>query len=629
MPTTVTMLGRAWRSLGMLLVLGNPVASARAQSVSGATSGRAPVVTKVEPPNWWARHTINPVRLLIRGEHLEGARVQCPRLSCSGVRVNAKGTYAFVDVRIAPTTTPGSYPLSLRTAGGSVTVPFTVSAQLPTLGRFQGFGEDDAVYLLMPDRFANGDTNNDRTAKSPAILDRSKGRFYHGGDIAGIRQRLPYLKSLGITAIWLNPIYDNNDGVDEKEMYGGQPTTGYHGYGATDLYSVDEHLGAMADFKALVDDAHRQGIKVILDMVANHTGPYHPWVNDAPTPSWYHGTAAAHPENTWQTWTLANRYANDALRRATLDGWFINILPDFNQDDPDVARYLIQNTLWWVGMSGMDGIRQDTWPYVPTRFWRDWMMAIKAQYPTLRVVGEVFDGDPAMLRFFEGTHRTHDGIRTGVDLLFDFPLFYPIRDAFIQGKPMKGIAQMLMRDHLYDNPNALMPFFGLHDVSRFMGEPGATVAGLKLAFTTVLTMRGVPLVYYGDEIAMPGGPDPDNRRDFPGGWVSDPRNAFEEAGRTAEQQAVWQHVQTLLRTRAQHTDLRRAPMEHVVVTEQQLVYRRGGVVVALNNDTLAATVAVPVPVSGRDVLGVCGVSAVGMASATIAMPARSSCVFVP
>jgi glycosidase len=550
-------------------------------------------------------------------------------LACGQVTVNAQGTYAFVDVRIAPSTKPGAYPLTLRTAQGSVQAPFTVSAQLPTLGRFQGFGVDDVVYLLMPDRFANGDSTNDRPAKSPAILDRSKGRYYHGGDLAGVRQKLPYLKQLGITTIWMNPIYDNNDGTDTLEVYDKQPTTGYHGYGATDMYAVDEHLGTMAEFKGLVDAAHAHGIKVVLDMVANHTGPYHPWVKDAPTPTWFHGTQASHPNNTWQTWTLANRYANDSLRRATLDGWFINILPDFNQDDPEVARYLIQNTLWWVGMSGMDGIRQDTWPYVPVTFWRDWMAAIKKQYPTLRVVGEVFDGDPAMIRFFEGTKTTHEGVRTGVDNLFDFPLYYPIRDAFIGGKPIKGIAQMLMRDHLYDKPDALMPFLGLHDVSRFMGEQGATVAGLKMAFTTVLTTRGTPLVYYGDEIAIAGGPDPDNRRDFPGGWAGDASNAFEASGRSAEQQAVWQHVQTLLRTRAAVPDLRRARTEHLVVTDQQFVFRRGRATVALNNDTAAVSVVVPSAVAGRDALGVCGAPVVVRDRSTVQIPAKSSCVFVP
>jgi len=589
---------------------------------------QAPVIEKVEPPNWWANHSINPVRVLIRGQHLTGARLECPRLTCGRVRVNAAGTYAFVDVTIAARTAPGSYPLRLRTAEGEASAPFAITAALPTLGRFQGFSADDVLYLLMPDRFANGDTTNDRPSKSPDILDRSKGRYYHGGDLAGVREKLPYLKSLGITAIWLNPLYDNNDGLDLKETYSGQPTTGYHGYGATDLYAVDEHLGTLSEFTQLVDDAHRQGIKIILDMVANHTGPYHPWVKNPPTLKWFHGSEADHPNNTWQTWTLASQYATPAMQQATLDGWFINLLPDFNQDDPDVAQYLIQNTLWWVGMSGMDGIRQDTWPYVPRAFWRDWMAAIKRQYPTLTVVGEVLDGDPAMIAFFEGTHAAHDGIRTGVDKMFDFPLHYAVRDAFAKGQSVRAVAQMLMRDHLYDDPNSLVTLLGLHDVSRFMGETGATADGLKLGFTFLFTTRGAPLVYYGDEIALAGGHDPDNRRDFPGGWREDTRNAFAASGRTPQEQSVFAHIQMLLSARAAQRDLRRGPMRQLLVTDQQFVYQRGAHTVLINNDTIAAEVQVPAVVAGTDALATCGAPRVANGRSAVTIPARSSCLFV-
>jgi neopullulanase len=609
-----TMIG-TWRGLvGSALLLSPALAAAQ-----------APTVSKVEPPNWWAQHSINPVRVLVRGTNLTGATARCAPLVCGTVKVNAAGSYAFLDVRIAPTTRPGDYPITLTTRSGRVQAPFTVSAQLPTMGRFQGFGNDDAIYLIMPDRFANGDTTNDRTPKSPAILDRAKKRWYHGGDLAGVRQRLPYLKQLGMTAIWLNPIYDNNDAEDTKEVYDGQTTTGYHGYGATDFYAVDEHLGTLTEFKALVDDAHRQGIKIILDMVANHSGPYHPWVKDAPTPTWFHGTEASHPNNDWQTWTLASRYANPAMQKNTLDGWFVNILPDFNQDDPEVARYIIQNTLWWAGVSGLDGIRQDTWPYVPTRFWRDWMRAIKRQYPKMNVVGEVLDGDPAQIAFFEGTNRAHDGITTGVDYMFDFPMHFAMRDAFAKGGSLRNVVQMLTRDHLYDNPNTLVTLFGLHDVSRFMGETGATTAGLKLAFTLLLTNRGTPLVYYGDEIAMAGGGDPENRRDFPGGWRGDAADAFNASGRTAEQQSVWSHVQTLLALRARTPALRTGALEHLVASEQQFVFRRGTVLVAINNDTTAATVAVPGGVRGSDVLRSCVAPAAGGA---LIIPPRASCVFV-
>jgi glycosidase len=588
---------------------------------------QAPVVEKVDPPNWWAGHSINPVRVLVRGRNLGGARAQCARLTCGTPKVNAAGTYAFVDVTVPVGTAAGSYPLALRATGGTVSVPFTVSAALPRAGRFRGFGNDDVVYSLMPDRFANGDSTNDRPARSPGLLDRTRGRYYHGGDLAGIRQRLPYLESLGITAIWLNPLYDNNDRLNERETYDGQPITDYHGYGAVDFYAVDEHLGTMDEFRQLVDDAHRSGIKIILDMVANHTGPYHPWVKDSPTPTWYHGTEAEHLSNTWQTWTLADPHSTPAMREATLDGWFGGFLPDLNQSDPEVARYINQNTLWWIGMSGIDGIRQDTWPYVPRTFWRDWMSAIKREYPTLRVVGEVLEGDPSLIAFFQGGRRAWDGVQTGVDALFDYPLFYPIRRAFGEGKSLREVAMMLGRDHLYADPSSLMTIIGTHDVSRFMNEPGATVDGLKLAFTLLLTVRGTPLIYYGDEIAMPGGGDPDNRRDFPGGWRADSRSAFEASGRTPAEQAVWSHVQRLLGLRRDRSDLRRAPMRHLYASEQAFVYARGRSVIALNNDTTAATIRVPGVSLGEDALGVCSRPRIEGGEAVVVIPARSGCVF--
>jgi glycosidase len=315
------------------------------------------------------------------------------------------------------------------------------------------------------------------------------------------------------------------------------------------------------------------------------------------------------------------------MRQATLDGWFIDILPDLNQSDPEVARYIIQNTLWWAGVSGLDGIRQDTWPYVPRTFWRDWMTAIKREYPSMDVVGEVFDGDPSLVSFFQGGRRGWDGIDTRVDALFDFPLLFPLRRAFAEGKSIREVAQMLARDHLYPAPMSLMTFLGNHDVGRFMNEPGATVEGLELAYTFLLTVRGTPLLYYGDEIALPGGGDPDNRRDFPGGWPSDAHNAFDASGRTPAEQAVWTHVHRLLELRAQRQDLRTAPMEHLQAGEQTFVYRRGRTVVALNNDTTAATITLPLASLPEDALGICARPRAANGAVTMVVPPRSGCVF--
>lgn len=567
------------------------------------TLGAAPEVTKVEPPSWWPGHSLNPVRVLVRGRNLAGGRLaSAPGVQARNVRVNEAGTYLFADLAIAPGTAPGSRTLRVTTSGGAAEVPFELRRPLPRAGRFQGFSAEDLVYEIMPDRFANGDPGNDDPPRSRGLFDRARKRYYHGGDLKGVIDRLPYLKELGVTALWLTPVYDNNDRLNEKERYDGEAITDYHGYGAVDFYAVDEHLGDLATLRELVEAAHRTGMKVIQDQVANHTGPYHPWVADPPTPTWFHGTAERHLDETWQTWTIPDPHAPRELRESTLDGWFINILPDLNQDDPEVARYLIQNALWWVGVTGLDGIRQDTLPYVPRTFWRDWAAALHREHPRLRIVGEMWDGDPSLVSFFQGGVRRFDGVDSGIDTLFDFPLFYPVRRAFGEGKPLREVAAMLARDHLYRDARHLLTFPGNHDTPRFMNEPGATVDGLRLAWTFLLTARGTPMIYAGDEIGMPGGGDPDNRRDFPGGWPGDPRSAFSADGRTPAEQAVFERVRTLGRLRAELPALRRGRHVSLAVSEQAYAFARVGggepVVVMLNNADGPADLEVPAAPAG-------------------------------
>lgn len=265
-----------------------------------------------------------------------------------------------------------------------------------------------------------------------------------------------------------------------------------------------------------------------------------------------------------------------------------------NQNDEECERYLIQNTLWWIGMVGFDGIREDTLPYVPRRFWRDWMTAIKREYPRFTVVGEVFDGDPALVSFFQGGVTRTDGIDTTVESVFDFPLCFAIRKDFAEGKSIRDLAVTLAHDYLYPNPMQLVTFFGNHDMARFMNESGATVEGLELAYTFLMTARGIPEIYYGDEIAMPGGNDPDNRRDFPGGWASDPQSAFEASGRTPEQQAVFERLRRLAHLRQEFEPLRRGKMMNLEVGDHTYVYARATradpVIVAMNNGPQAESV---------------------------------------
>ncbi len=500
----------------------------------------------------------------------------------------------IVFLTIPPTTAPGIKKLSVNGNGKTTTFDFEVNSRPSAVGKYQGFSPDDVIYLLMPDRFADGDTSNNDPAISKGLYDRSKTRRYHGGDLEGIISKLPYLKSLGVTAIWTTPIYDNNNKLDEKEVYDGEKTTGYHGYGAVDMYSVDEHFGDVDKLKELVDKAHAMGLKMVQDQVANHTGPYHVWANDPPTPSWWNGTADNHLSNNWQKWTTMNPRASYQTQRRNLEGWFVDILPDFNQDDPEVEKYLIQNSIWWIERVGYDAIRMDTLPHVPRTFWAKWGAAIKRQYPKVNILGELFDGDPALLSYFQTGRKGHDGIDTQIDTLFDFTTYYAIRDAFAQGKSIRAVSQAFAHDWLYPRPEVLSTFLGNHDVGRFLGEPGATVEGLKLANTLIMTSRGTPILYYGDEIAMKSGGDPENRRDFPGGFPADGIDKFAAPGRNAVEKDVWDHLAKLGKLRQTFEPLRRGKTIDLLDEEQQMAYARmtdkEAIVVVFNNETKPATV---------------------------------------
>jgi len=549
------------------------------------TVAASPTVAKVEPPDWPVEPNGITLRILVTGTGFAGARVRSG-FATGPVKTFQSGTHLFVDVTIPKGVRAGKYPLTISTAAGSVEAPFAVVPALSLAGRFQGFSTDDVIYLIMPDRFANGDPSNDDPAVSRGLFDRSKSRYYHGGDFEGIIQHLPYLKDLGVTALWLTPIYDNNNRLNERERYDGQAITDYHGYGAVDYYAVDEHFGTLDKFRELVDKAHVAGIKIIQDQVANHTGPYHPWAKDPPTPTWFHGTEAEHTRNAFRIWTLPQGHSTPQTRSTTLDGWFIGLLPDLNQDDAECRRYLIQNTLWWIARTGIDGIRQDTLPYVPREFWRDWTAAIKRRYPKFNVVGEVFDSDPAIEAYFQGG-RVRDGIDSGIDTLFDFPLNSVIRSVFTGGSKTIELPKMLAHDFLYPDPNRLVTFVDLHDMPRFMSGPNATVDGLERVFGLLMTARGIPLIYYGDEVAMRGGGDPDNRRDFPGGWKEDQQNAFEAASRSPEQQQVFEAVRRLAKLRVELEPLRRGSMVDLLVADDVYAFARVGArssaLVVLNN----------------------------------------------
>ncbi len=556
----------------------------------------APSIAKVEPPNWWVNLTPD-VMLLLSGRNLQATHANCnlPDVIVSRTQSMADGHYLFVWLRLSPNLKSGTAVCRITTPKGQTSFELPLAARKQILARNQGLALDDVLYLLMPDRFANGDPTNDEPVEFPGSHDRAKPRAWHGGDLRGVQDHLAYLKDLGITTVWLTPIVKNG------------ATQDYHGYGAVDLYAVDPHLGTLQDYQDLVAAAHRLHLKVFFDVVPNHVGPLHPWVSNPPTPDWFHGTANDHltsasplkPDFYGQSSkkdvtndlfeSLQDPHTPPRMRANLTNGWFFGVLPDLNTENPLVVEYLIQNSIWWAESSGLDGFRIDTFPYVSRKFWAEWHSGLRKYYPRLSTIGEVFHPDPTVTSFFVGGRKGWDGIDTQLTTVFDFPTFFTLREVLLQQAPAGKIANILRQDSLYPHADFLVPFFANHDVPRFASMPGSSIAKVKLAFALTLTLRGIPELYYGDEIAMPGGNDPDNRRDFPGGWHEDEKNAFTSEGRTPEQQDVFAYVQKLLRLRREHEALRSGQLWHLSSDDTSYVFLRETeeekLVIALHNGT--------------------------------------------
>ena len=576
----------------------------------------------------------------MRGRNLAGARVRSvsPAIRVSDVFVNKNATYLFATVSISPAARAGEYPLTLHTTAGSTTIPFRIEPALEPRTHFQGITSDDVIYLIMPDRFADGDQSNDAPAGSPAAAnDRKNPRAYHGGDLRGVIAHLPYLKDLGVTALWLTPWYDNWNGLNtcNKPWC---PNTYYHGYHAIDYYAVEDHFGNLATLRELVEKAHASGLKIIQDQVANHVGSQNPWVKDPPLDDWFHGTLAQHSVNKFHNSALLSPHSNTDEVRNTLDGWFSDDLPDMNQEELEVARYEIQNSLWWIGATGIDGIRQDTIQYMPRSFIRDLSNALHRQYPKMWMVGEVFERDAAQTSFFIGGHTGWDGIDTKLDSVFDFPLWNVSQLVFTNKASMRALRDQLKYDALYPDPLKLTTFANNHDTMRFMSLDGATLEGAMMHIAFTLSVRGIPQLYYGEEIALEGKDDPDNRRDFPGGFAGDARNAFTTEGRKTTEQRMFAWTRSWLRLRAEHPAIRGGRLIDLFCDDDAYVFARQDrsetVIVAFNRAGQERKLTLPAASiglkDGGELVGLVGTAArarVDQGQATLIIPQRTAVAY--
>lgn len=552
----MTLRRRLWVIAVCLLACGVCAPGQQSTGCSTAQADGAPCIDKIDPPGWWAG--LPDPMLLVHGDKLQQVRfaVQGEGVRLVRTQAAANGHWAFLWIESA-SAAPQTLWISAANDQGQARRPFVLAQRSPVGEAHLGFSSADVIYLIMTDRFAEGDRGNNQSGD-----DRSAPRGWHGGDFAGILQHLDYLKQLGVTTLWTTPVASN----------GAMPES-YHGYAATDLYAVDSHFGTLGDYRHLSDGLHAKGMKLVIDLVPNHIGVQHPWVLDPPTPDWFHGTLEHHRGVKYDFLQLVDPHAPRAAWQDITNGWFTDAMPDLNQENPLVSRYLIQNAIWWVETANLDGIRLDTFPYVDRAFWHDYHAALHSVYPHLTTVGEVMNADPEVTSFFAGG-AAHGGIDTGLDTPFDFPIYFTLRDVLCHDKPMTELARVLRQDALYPHPERLVSFIGNHDTVRFFTEAGGSAPKAKLALGLVITLRGTPQIYSGDEIGMNGNEDPDNRHDFPGGFAGDTRAAFTKAGRTALEEEIFSWTADLLALRGAHSVLQTGMEQNLFADEDGFAFVR-------------------------------------------------------
>jgi glycosidase len=522
-------------------------------------------IDKVEPPNWWVPMKHNRVQLMLYGDNLKEieAKFDNPQLKVSAIHTLANPAYAFVDIEIPPDLAPGIYVLSISKEQETIEVKYPILSRNSDKNRYAGFGPRDIVYLITPDRFANGDPFNDRKEDRFGEFDQRDPYKRHGGDLQGIIDHLDYLKDLGVTALWLNPVLENNGRLS------------YHGYQTTDYYRIDPRFGSNDDYRRLVQAAHERGLKIIFDHINNHIGINHPWIKNLPADDWLNGSVENHLSDKHYKFSVFDTHADDKARQMLRTFWFVDEMPDLNQKNPFLATYLIQNTLWWIEFSGMDGIREDTYPYPDPAFLSEWERVILTEYPQFNIVGEIYSNSSALIsRFQKGTVFSRP-FETNLPAVMDFPLMMAYRD-FIQGKgTLKDIYEVFAVDFLYGDPDNLLTFLDNHDTPRAFYIAKERSDRVKLCLAMLLTTRGIPQLLYGTEIGMLGGEKHvELRADFPGGFPDDKRSAFAPAGRTEKENEVFDYVQTLLHLRKQHPALSIGDMTHMVPKDEVYMYFR-------------------------------------------------------
>lgn len=506
-------------------------------------------IERIEPSNWWVGMKNPELQLLVHGPNIGSTTpsISYPGVSIKAIKPGDSKNYLFISLLIAPGTKPGKFTINFRKTGTP-----TISYQYPLLPRNKaaqnqmGFSSKDVVYLVTPDRFVNADPSNDQSdTLREKTINRKEDYARHGGDIRGIINSLDYLADMGFTAIWPTPLLENN-----------MPRWSYHGYAITDYYKVDPRFGTMEDYKELANKAREKGIKIIKDDVVNHSGVKYWWMDDLPFKNWVNYPDSMQVTNHRRT-VNEDLYAAQVDKKLMTQGWFVPDMPDMNHQNAFLAQYLIQNSIWWIETLGLGGIRQDTYPYSEKSFLKDWSCAIMREYPNFSIVGEEWSTNPLIAAYWQQGKKNHDGYTSCLESPMDFPLQAALVQALTE--PGRGgfdkLYEALANDFVYANPQALMVFGDNHDMDRIFTQLKKDVDLTQMALTYLLTIRGIPQIYYGTEILIDNSAKPGDhgliRTDFPGGWAGDAVNAFTGQGLSADQQRIQSFMKKILNWRKQ------------------------------------------------------------------------------
>lgn len=530
-------------------------------------------ITRIDPTDWYVGMKDASLQLMFYGNDLQGTDVTTDYAGVSVDSVvslpNTHYLLAYLNLRDAK---PGKMTLKLTKGKNTTKVQYMLKEREMSGDKRMGFTNADVLYMLMPDRFANGNGKNDQIkGMNTYVCDRTKPSLRHGGDLEGIRRHLDYFNQLGVTALWFTPVLENNSPDDH-----GFST--YHGYATTDYYRVDPRFGSNEEYRRLIDEAHQKGLKVVMDMIFNHCGLEHPWIDEIPSPDWFNypdwleerrntgrnmqtglpnGTEAKskYLQTSYKLTPVLDPYASKVDMKETVDGWFVPSMPDLNQRNPHVLKYLIQNSIWWIETVGIDGIRMDTYPYADRQAMAEWMKTLDTEYPNFNVVGETWVTEPPYTAAWQKDSKLSE-VKSYLKSVMDFSFFEKINkakneetDEWWEG--FNRIYNSLVYDYLYPNPSSVMAFIENHDTDRFLGN-GQDVLALKQALALLLTINRTPQLYYGTEILMNGTKevtDGNVRKDFPGGFPGDARNCFTAEGRTKAENEMFNWLSNVLHWR--------------------------------------------------------------------------------